>query len=204
MKDSGIAWIGQVPAHWITKKIKYIVTLRTEKRKLSDYGIYIGLENVEKSNARFVESDTEYPDGYYDWCDSGDLLYSKLRPNLEKVLIAPFAACCTGEFAIISMSLIDKRYLKYFFLSSGFTECVVSSTYGAKMPRANWGHIENLAVVYPANADEITVICECLDTRCAEIDGIIAGKKQQLETLEAYKKALIYEYVTGKKEVPAI
>lgn len=64
-----------------------------------------------------------------------------------------------------------------------------------------WANFIQLPITIPP-ADEQTQIADFLDAKCAEIDSIIASKKAQLETLDAYKKSLIFEYVTGKKEVP--
>ena len=60
--------------------------------------------------------------------------------------------------------------------------------------------LKNLPVLIPSR-DEQVAIADFLDSKCSEIDSIISSKKQQLETLSSYKKSLIYEYVTGKKEV---
>ena len=201
MKNSGVEWIGDIPKEWNVNKIKYIAHSRTIKYKLSDVGKYIGLENVESSSGHYIDTGTEYEDGYYDGCEQGDLLYGKLRPNLEKVLLSPFKACCTGEFEVISYSTIGKKYLQYYMLTDVFTQIVTASTYGSKMPRANWSFIENLNIVYP-NSVGRKVILKFLDTKCAEIDAIISYKQEQLTILSDYKKSLIYEYVTGKKEVP--
>ena len=50
--------------------------------------------------------------------------------------------------------------------------------------------------------DEQKAIADYLDAKCAEIDGIISQKREQISTIEEYKKSLVFEYVTGKKEVP--
>ncbi len=195
MKDSGSKWIGSIPADWHVNKIKYIVSTRSIKLKLSETNKYIGLENVESAFGHYIETDTEYDDTYYDGCEEGDLLYGKLRPNLAKILIAPFKACCTGEFEVISYSCIGKRYLQYYMLTDGFTQIVTGSTYGAKMPRANWEFIANLPIVYPA-LKECNSIVNYLDSKCAEVDVLSADIQSEIDTLEAYKRSVITEAVT--------
>lgn len=200
MKDSGIEWIGEIPEHWSISRIKYLTTSRSEKGNLSDTNKYIGLENVESKTGKYIKTDTDYIDAVYDQCKKGDLLYGKLRPNLNKVLISPFDASCTGEFEIIKESTIDKKWLYYYFLTPGFTNIVNSSTFGAKMPRASWTFIENIKIAYP-NDSEMQEIVSYIDSISNVTDVAICSKQKQLKTLEEYKKSLIYEYVTGKKEV---
>ena len=200
MKDSGIEWIGEIPKHWSVSRIKYLTTSRSEKGNLSDTNKYIGLENVESKTGKYIKTDTDYIDAVYDQCKKGDLLYGKLRPNLNKVLISPFDASCTGEFEIIKESTIDKKWLYYYFLTPGFTNIVNSSTFGAKMPRASWDFIGNIKIAYP-NDSEMQEIVSYIEFITSATDIAICSKQKQLETLEEYKKSLIYEYVTGKKEV---
>ena len=76
------------------------------------------------------------------------------------------------------------------------------STYGTKMPRASTSFIMDMPIATaPKKVQQ--AIADFLDSKCADIDATIAGKQKQLSILQDYKKSLIYEYVTGKKEVPA-
>ena len=195
MKDSGIEWLGGIPVGWKINKIKYLTQSRYEKYKLSEVNQYIGLENVEKGTGHYVESESEYEDGVYDGCEKGDLLYGKLRPNLAKAMIAPFRACCTGEFEVISHCSIGLKYLQYYMLTDGFTHTVTSSMYGAKMPRANWDFIKNIEIAFPDESERDTIV-KHLDTKCAEIDALTEDIQSQIDTLEQYKRSVITEAVT--------
>ena len=95
----------------------------------------------------------------------------------------------------------EKKFLWYYLLLEQFVEIVNASTYGAKMPRANADFIINQPIILPPLPEQ-KAIANYLDEKCSDIDATIAEKKKQLETLEEYKKSLIFEYVTGKKEVP--
>ncbi len=195
MKDSGIDWIGNIPKIWSINKIKYIVQSRSVKYRLSKVGNYIGLENVESSSGHYVKSETEYVDAFYDGCEAGDLLYGKLRPNLAKVLISPYKSCCTGEFEIISSSLVGKKFLQYYMLTEEFTQAATQLTYGAKMPRVNWDDVKEFKIAYP-NANEISTIVSFLDSKCSEIDSLAADIQTQIDTLEQYKRSVIFETVS--------
>lgn len=201
MKDSRIEWIGEIPYDWKNSKIRYEVELRTEKGIYRKDDIFVGLENIEGNTGKYIETDTEYDEIEYDRFYKGDLLFNKLRPYLAKMLIADFDGFCTGELVVIKNTKIIKKYIYYYFFSYGFLETVNLSTYGTKMPRASWNFIQNLNIVYPDTIKKQYEIVQYLDEKCIEIDAIINSKKEQLLKLEDYKKSLIYEYVTGKKEV---
>ena len=84
-------------------------------------------------------------------------------------------------------------------LGSRFIDTVNASTYGTKMPRANIGFISNLQITIPPFQEQQN-IATYLDDKCAKIDRLIAIKQEKINKLNDYKKSLIYEYVTGKKE----
>lgn len=195
MKLSGVDWIGEIPSDWSLKKIRFATTVRTEVGKYTSENTFIGLENVEGSTGCLVETESEYEEGTYDIFRNGDVLFSKLRPYLEKAFIADFDGFCTGEFVIFKEFEGDKRFLFYFLLSHGFIEIVNASTYGAKMPRASWEYIKNLNMPLPCTTEQQT-IAAFLDDRCAHVDSIIADLERQAEILRQYKKALIAETVT--------
>lgn len=203
LKDSGITWIGEIPEHSGITKIKYSTELRNEQEFYNKTSKFIALENVSNYSGKYIETDSEYDEERYDVYKKGDLLFSKLRPYLAKALIASDDGYCTGEFAIIKKFNGDIRYLFFYLLSDGCLSIINASTYGAKMPRANWDYISNLCIPI-INFTEQQAIADFLDTRCAEVDSIIKGKEEQIEQQKEYKKSLIYEYVTGKKRVKEV
>lgn len=204
MKESGIPWIGKIPKDWKLTRIKYTCNSRSEKAFFNHkYNKYLGLENVVGFSNEIIDTNASYADGYYDIYKYGDVLFSKLRPYLGKVLIATQDGFCTGEFIRLFNYHGDRRFLRYWMMNNQFINEVNNSTYGTKMPRANPEFIMNMPI--PALLYKIQHrIADYLDTKCARIDSIIQKKQELLANLDTYKKALIYEYVTGKKEVPAV
>jgi type I restriction enzyme S subunit len=194
-KPSGIDWIGDIPAGWDIKKLRYATKLRTESGYFSEGDIYIGLENIESSTGKYIQTETGYNEDFYDIVRKGDVLFGKLRPYLEKVYVSDIDGFCTGEFLNIKEFEGNKRYLFYFLLSHGFIEIVNSSTYGAKMPRAEWDFIKNLQITLPSLKEQ-QATAAFLDVQCKTIDGIITEMEQQIEVLKQYKTALITETVT--------
>jgi type I restriction enzyme, S subunit len=203
VKHSGIEWIGDIQSDWEIKKLKYVTRLRNEIGRLYNDNIYLGLENIESSTGKYIQTETEYDDGFYSIVKKGDVLFGKLRPYLEKVYMSDIDGFCSGEFVNFKEFNGEKRYLFYFLLSHGFIEIVNSSTYGAKMPRAEWEYIKNLNIPMPLLSEQ-NAIATFLDTQCNKIDIIIKELEQQIEILKQYKTSLITETVTKglNKNVP--
>ena len=198
MKDSGIEWIGQIPEHWDVKRLKFVA--ERHNQKVSDEVLpYIGLENVESFSERFIETENEYDITQAQVCAVGDVIFGKLRPYLGKAMVIKTEHCCSSEFLVLSGSGAPS-YLRYLLLSDWFVEIVNASTYGTKMPRANADYIMNMQVVCPP-IDERKAIADYLGEKCADIDSLIQTKQSKIDSLKEYKKSIIYEYVTGKKEV---
>lgn len=196
MKDSGNVWYGKIPNHWKLNKIKYLTTIRSESAIYNpEEGKYIGLENVNGYSDNVVETDTEYDYSMQSICKKDDILFSKLRPYLAKVFIAKHNSFCTGEFIVFSSFNGDRRYLFYSILNPKFIENINSSTYGAKMPRANPQYIFDQQICLPP-LDEQQRIAEFLDEACGKIDGLKADIQVQIDTLEQYKRSIITEAVT--------
>lgn len=198
--ESGVTWIGNIPSCWEMKKIKYVgknITVRS-----ADNVGYIGLENVESGSGRLVveKQESVIAEGAAIEIKKGDVLFGKLRPYLAKCVVAENDGCCSTEFIVMRPINCEARYLKYVMLSPAFIDSVNMSTYGAKMPRANWDFIGNIMVPYPSIEEQLE-ISNYLDEMCEKINNIIHEKEQLILELEEYKKTLIYEVVTGKRKV---
>lgn len=195
MKDSGIDWIGAVPEDWKLRKIGFETKSRTEKNRYYPGGTYIGLENISSFTGEYIESDSEYDEIDYPIFKDSDILFSKLRPYLAKVLIAVGDGFCTGELEIIKFFSGFNKFLFYYFLSHGFLKIVDASTYGTKMPRASWEYIRRLELPYPELSEQ-QAIANHLDDKCSQIDSLASKIEKQIELLKDYKKSLITETVT--------
>lgn len=203
LKNSGVEWLGDIPADWETIKLKYISRFMQTKYSNEDGKLnYIGLENIVSWNGKFIETDSVYDLEQSLICEAGDILFGKLRPYLAKVYLNTNKQCCSGEFVVIRIDdSMCRQFFFYQLISHGFIFTVDRSTYGTKMPRANADFIKNICVVVPP-LDEQREIAQYLDEKTAAIDSLVANKEQLLIELERLKKSLIFEYVTGKKAVP--
>ena len=201
MKDSGVEWIGDIPQEWEIKKLKYVSDFKQIKYT-EEYGNlnYVGLENIISWSGVYLETSSQYDREQSLICEENDILFGKLRPYLAKVYLNIKRQCCSSEFCVIKVFKNNPKFFWYQLISHGFIFMVDRSTYGTKMPRANSDFIRGLYVIIPPLPEQQR-IADYLDRKCAEIDRLIAAKEQLLTELESYKKSVIYEYVTGKKEI---
>lgn len=201
MKDSGIEWIGEIPEHWEVKKLKYFCNTRNEKYTSSDGNLdYFALENIVSWDSKYIETENTYELNGANLCYKGDVVFGKLRPYLAKTFLVDYDRCCSPEFAVFCDFQGISEYYIYVFTEQGFVNAVDNSTYGVKMPRANIEFIKNMPVAVPP-IEEQQKIADFLDEKCEEIDKTISDLETMIKNLKEYKKSLIHEYVTGKKEV---
>ena len=195
-KNSGVDWLGDIPEQWKLKRLKFAVNLVNEKVESVDTELpYFGLENIESWTGRKIQTESQ-PEGVANRFDIGDVLFGKLRPYLAKAYHAQAeGGLCTGEALVLRQKDLVPRYLLYFLLSKDFINIVDSSTYGAKMPRANWDFIGNLPTLLP-EVGEQTAIASFLDRETARIDALIAKKQRLIELLQEKRTALISQAVT--------
>ena len=206
MKDSGIEWIGDIPAEWSVVPFSKFARVSANLVNPSDYQDYLQVspENIEKDSGKLLPCKTVSEVGVESWnhfFHKGQILYSKIRPKLNKVCIAPFDGLCSADMYPIDTDNISK-FVVYAILSNDFNQQVAMITENrVKMPKINQKELSKIIVVLPTNRMEQQEIVDYLDGECGKIDALIAKKQQYLTEVENYKKSLIYEYVTGKKEV---
>lgn len=207
MKDSGVEWIGEIPAEWKIQRFARVAEVKSNLVSPDNYLEYpqISPENIEKDSGKLLlpcrtVSEVGVISGNHLFY-KGQILYSKIRPKLNKVCIAPFDGLCSADMYPIE-SKNDTRYIVYCILSNGFLQQVSMITENrVKMPKVNQVELSKILVAIPETIAEQKEIADYLDAKCAEIDGLIAKKEQLVKELESYKKSLIYEVVTGKREV---
>ncbi|UXR73973.1 restriction endonuclease subunit S [Staphylococcus sp. IVB6238] len=200
MKDSGVEWIGDIPKHWNINKIKYNTSTIDTKKDFVKEDIYIGLENVLSYEGRINDYGKLVKDSKEKYFEKGNILYSKLRPYLAKAFIADITGSCSGEFIVFESFKGNKRYLLYWLISQLFTDFINATSYGAKMPRSSWDYIKETSIPRPPKREENEIV-SYLDDKLSQINKLIENKTKIIKELETYKNSLIYEYVTGKKEV---
>jgi type I restriction enzyme S subunit len=198
-RDSGVEWLGDVPSHWQVRPFKHCVTQVAEPASGAAADLpFLGLEHIESWTGRLASSTEDLQESTGDAgirFAQGDLLFSKLRPYLAKAVVAVGSGRCTGELLVLKPTQLHARYGLYLLLSNGFIEHVDGSTYGTKMPRANWSFIGASHVPLP-DEDEQRTIAAFLDRETARIDALIAKKEDLIRLLEEKRASLVTQVVT--------
>jgi type I restriction enzyme S subunit len=197
-KDGRGDWPEKIPSAWGIQRLKYATELADKKVHADedDPKPYVGLENIESFTGRIVDLDPDMvPSGTANSFTASHTLFGKLRPYLAKACNPNFSGLCSTELIVLKGKEVNRRYLLYYLLSDGFIHLVDSSTYGSKMPRANWDFIGNCSIPIP-HSDEQETIANFLDSATAKIDDLVAKKRALIELLEEKRKALITRCVT--------
>ncbi|MBL0126835.1 MAG: restriction endonuclease subunit S [Flavobacteriales bacterium] len=197
-KPSGIPWLGDIPAHWEVKRLRYGVNLSTDRVEVDEEVVmpYVGMENIESWTGKLLPLDEEFvPTGTSNRFKKSQVLFGKLRPYLAKATVAEHTGVCSTELMVFEPVLFESRFLLYTLLSDGFIKLVDSSTQGSKMPRADWEFVGNMRVTLPPLPEQ-RAIAAFLDERTARIDGLIARKQRLVALLREKRQALITRAVT--------
>lgn len=212
MKDSGIEWIGQIPKHWKVLRIKNVGEYRNgltyKPTDLTDENtgtLVLRSSNIQDGKislydnvyvSTFVRSDLKVK--------KGDILICSRNGSRELVgknaIIEDLKDVTFGAFMMI-FRCNSPKYL-YYILNSKVFSYYLGSFFTSTINQLTGSNFGNMKIVYVSDKLEQSKIISYLDDKCSEIDTLIADKKRQLDILADYKKSLIYEYVTGKREVP--
>ena len=214
MKDSGIEWIGMIPKNWNISRLKY--ELETSmKYGASEAGVeysddlprYIRITDITNNNrlktGGKLSLTEKQANGYM--LEKDTVLFARSGGTVGKTFLykpeygkAAFAGYLIS--AIPDKEKMQAEWLYYFSLSNAYWDWVNQIFTQATIQNIGADKYSNLPIPIPSINIQNAIV-NYLNKKCAEIDYIITDKKKQLETLEQYKKSLIYEYVTGKKEV---
>ncbi|RYQ72979.1 restriction endonuclease subunit S [Bifidobacterium pseudolongum] len=187
---------------WTWKRFKFIAHVDSNLVEPDNYQhwLHISPESISKGNGRLLRTSTVYEDGVTS-CNhlfhKGAILYSKVRPRLNKVIIAPDDGLCSADMYPISTSQFPE-WLKYYMLSDQFVEQAgLVSDIRIKMPKINQQELGNLKVFVPPRQDQLEIISQ-LDYKCAAIDEGVDRQEQVIARLEEYRRSLIFHAVTGR------
>ncbi len=194
------------PRPAIAKRLKYVVSLRRSRVEgAADERPYIGLENIESSTGRLIGepaatdesalSASGESESLSNAFEPGDVLFGKLRPYLAKAWVAAFKGRCTTELLVMQPVETESRFLRYVCLSRDFIDAVDASTFGSKMPRADWDFIGNMPIPAPPLPQQ-RAIADYLDRETARLDALVAAKERVLGLLAEKRRALITRAVT--------
>ena len=205
MKDSGVEWIGEAPADWQIIKVKWLLNERKDRSENGDeeplsmsqkYGLIPTkeMDMIPNMASTFVGAKL---------VKHGDLVFNKLKAHLGVFAVSRYEGLVSPDYAVyFSTGLAHVKFLEYLFKTPQYIGEFrkKSSGVGAGLTRLYTDDLFSIACSLPSFEEQEELVHH-LDNMCMEMDTLIAKKTDLLTELETYKKSLIYEYVTGKKEV---
>lgn len=206
MKNSGIEWVGAIPVHW---SIHPVYTYFGERKNKNSFGLEDNLLSL--SYGRVIRKDINTSDGLlpesfntYNIVEAGDII---IRPtdlqndkrSLRTGLVKEHGIITSAYIDLCPLKQVDSRY--FHFLLHAYDVMKVFYNMGNGVRQGlNYSEFSRLMVFEPPY-DEQVAMADYLEAKVGEVDTIIGQKKEQMAVLDAYKRSLFFEYVTGKKEV---
>ena len=209
LKPSGVPWLGNIPEHWSLKRFKFLAGINSgqvDPRK-AEYRnlVLIAPNHIQSGSGRLLHQETAMEQG----ADSGkylvrrgQIIYSKIRPNLRKATIAPCDCLCSADMYPIAPTSgeLSTAYLLLLLLSQAFTKFAVDTSMRVAMPKVNREALTNCLMWYPS-ANEQSMIIDYIARKCAPIDTNIDRAEREIALIQEYRGRLIADVVTGKLDV---
>ena len=206
IKDSGIEWIGEIPEHWQIHPIYYYFEERKHKNSLCKEQNLLSLSygNVIRKDINALGGLLPESFNTYNIIEKDDIV---IRPtdlqndkrSLRTGLCKEHGIITSAYITLMPKKNVNSQYFHYLLHSYDIEKVFYNMGNGVRQG-LNYSEFKKLLVISPTIEEQKNIV-NYLDSKCSSIDNIITSKKQQLEKLEEYKKSLIFEYVTGKKEV---
>ena len=188
MRDSGIEWIGSIPEHWEVARLKFYASI--------DSGDAISNEQIDR-------------DGEYPVFGGGEIMgyYSQYNTDEDKLIIGrvgarcgcvtmPKQKCWASDNALVLKSCLPLKYTYHLLQAINLNRLNTSNA----QPLITATKVKNVFIPLTPPTEQ-QAIADYLDEKCADIDSLIQTKQSKIDSLKEYKKSIIYEYVTGKREV---
>ena len=207
MKDSGSIWFGNIPVDWDMKKIKYLFHIKKDIAGQEGYTVLsitqkgIVPKDLSKNEGQLAENYS-----HYQLVNPGDYAMNHMDLLTGWVDISKYTGVTSPDYRVFVLDDLESNnrsfylYLMQMCYSNRIFYGLGQGVSGMGRWRLQADKFFNFSIVVPSK-DEQQEIADYLDAKCAEIDNLISKKEQYISEIENYKKSLIYEYVTGKKEV---
>jgi len=209
MKNSGVQWLGKIPAHWEVRRWRYCCRINEGQVDPKDdryrNRVMIAPNHIESGTGRilFIETAEEQGaiSGKYKVRD-GELIYSKIRPALNKACIAEGDWLCSADMYPVEVTAKDlrTRYLLHFILSESFIHIMVDESMRVAMPKVNRETLAACPLLVPTQREQGEIV-GFLDRETAKIDALVKKVQEAVQRLKEYRTTLISATVTGKIDV---
>ena len=208
MKDSGVEWLGEIPAHWEARKFSREVHIAEGQvdPEAEPYAsmLLVAPNHIESATGRLLAQETAAEQGAESGkylCRSGEVIYSKIRPALAKVALAPEDCLCSADmYPLDGRPRFENRYLYWLLLSREFTAWSVLESDRVAMPKINRETLSELRLPVPP-LDEQRHITGYLERETTKVDQMVEKVQEAVERIQEYRTSLITSAVTGKIDV---
>lgn len=204
-QSSGVDYLGNIPEHWKVRRLKTLVDNINDQTSTKSVGdVYIALEHIESWSGAVTPPQNNISfDSQVKRFKSDDVLFCKLRPYLAKVARLDTKGVCVGELLVLRIrsNSITPSFLEHKLRSVAIINLVNSSTFGAKMPRADWSFIGNLLISYPPCPIEQSSIVKHIDDSLALLCRSINSACREIDLVREYQNRLIADVVFGTVDI---
>jgi len=209
MRESGVEWLGEVPAHWDVKKFNHCVSIRNGQvdPTISPYRefVLIAPNHIESGTGKLIALETaeeQAADSGKYLCRKGEVIYSKIRPALAKVCISPSdeAICSADMYPFQGISGLTNTFLYWTLLSNWFTSLVILESDRVAMPKINREKLADIMLPVPSIAEQEQVCIE-VNRKTSVIDLLLQKAAKSIVFSQERRTALISAAVTGKIDV---
>lgn len=208
MKDSGIEWIGEIPSDWQVAKLKHSIRWKSVKGNpdgtvlslYRDYGVIPKDSRDDNHNVTSLDTST------YKVVDIGDFVINKMKAWQGSMAVSDFSGIISPAYHVCEIvnPQIYKKYFHHLLRNHLYLPEYTRLSTGMRIGQWDLGYddFKNLPFIIPPYDEQVKIV-EYIEVVCRQYDTLIEQKTHLIEELESYRKSVIYEYVTGKKEVPA-
>lgn len=206
VKDSGVFYMAPMNENWYLTKIGYICSKLARSFEPEDTALICSNKGKVLIRPEDASGIMVSEDNAMQGIHKGDIAIHGMDTWHGAIALSDYDGKITRVVHVCD-STEDKRFIVYYlqYLAfQGVYKLISNGVRGNTSDFRSWDKVRDIWIAIPKSKSEQKEICDYLDDMCAEIEGTVAIKNDQLSTLYAYKKSIIYEYVTGKKEVPAV
>ena len=209
-RPTPVDWLGDVPEHWEVRPVKWLADIRQgqvdpREEPFSSMRL-IGPDHIESGTGRLLAAETAAEQGAISGkylFQPGDVLYSKIRPELCKAVEVDSDGLCSADiYAMVPRPDVMATFLTYLLLSDVFTKLAVDESMRVAMPKVNRRTLGGIPLPLPPSDEQSQIIAH-LDAATARLDGLSAKVAAAIDRLAEYRAALITAAVTGRVDVRA-
>lgn len=203
MKDSGVFYMAPMNAAWKLTKIGYICSKLSRSFAPEDTALICSNKGKVQVRADDLTGIMVSDDNAMQGIHAGDIAIRGMDTWHGAIALSEYDGKITRVVHVCD-STEDKRFIVYYMQHLAFQgvyKLISNGVRGNTSDFRSWDKVRDIWIAIPETKEEQAAICDYLDSQCTAVEEVIATKKEQLEVLGEYKKSLIFEYVTGKKEV---